>query len=39
MIFDDLVSPADVFVDANTFIYHFTSDPMWGAACTPAGAY
>jgi predicted nucleic acid-binding protein len=34
MSFDDLVSPADVFVDANTFIYHFTSDPKWGAACT-----
>jgi predicted nucleic acid-binding protein len=29
-----LVSPADVFVDANTFIYHFTSDPIYGAACT-----
>lgn len=25
MTFDDLVSPSDVFVDANTFIYHFTS--------------
>jgi predicted nucleic acid-binding protein len=25
MTFDDLVSPADVFVDANTFIYHFTA--------------
>ena len=34
MTFDDLVSPADVFVDANTFIYHFTADPKWGAACT-----
>jgi predicted nucleic acid-binding protein len=34
MSFDDLVSPADVFLDANTFIYHFTSDPKWGAACT-----
>ena len=34
MTFDDLVSPADVFVDANTFIYHFTSGPKWGAACT-----
>lgn len=34
MTFDDLVAPADVFVDANTFIYHFTSDPKWGAACT-----
>lgn len=29
-----MVSPADVFVDANTFIYHFTNDPKWGAACT-----
>jgi predicted nucleic acid-binding protein len=34
MTFDDLVAPADVFVDANTFIYHFTGDPSWGAACT-----
>jgi predicted nucleic acid-binding protein len=34
MSFDDLVSAADVFLDANTFIYHFTSDPKWGAACT-----
>src|SRR6476646_7763579 len=34
MIFDDLNSPASVFVDANTFIYHFTSDPKFGAACT-----
>lgn len=34
MNFDDLVAPADVFLDANTFIYHFTSDPKWGAACT-----
>src|SRR5262245_36175300 len=34
MSFDDLVSPADVFLDANTLIYHFTSDPKWGAACT-----
>jgi predicted nucleic acid-binding protein len=34
MTFDDLVAPADVFVDANTFIYHFTADPKWGPACT-----
>ena len=34
MTFDDLNSPSDCFVDANTFIYHFTSDPKWGAACT-----
>ena len=26
MGFDDLVSPADVFLDANTLIYHFTTD-------------
>jgi hypothetical protein len=30
MSFDDLVSPADVFLDANTIIYHFTADPKWG---------
>src|SRR5271168_2837726 len=34
MIFDDLVSPAELFIDANRFIYHFTSDPKWGPACT-----
>jgi predicted nucleic acid-binding protein len=34
MTFDDLVSPADVFVDANIFIYHFTNDPIYGVACT-----
>src|SRR5438128_459882 len=34
MTFDDLVSPADVFLDANTLIYHFTADPKWGLACT-----
>jgi predicted nucleic acid-binding protein len=34
MTFDDLISPADVFIDANTFIYHFTNDPKYGAACT-----
>jgi predicted nucleic acid-binding protein len=34
MNFDDLVLSADVFLDANTFIYHFTADPKWGAACT-----
>jgi predicted nucleic acid-binding protein len=34
MIFDDLGSPADLFLDANTFIYHFTNDPKWGSACT-----
>jgi predicted nucleic acid-binding protein len=34
MTFDDLVSPANIFVDANIFIYHFTADPKWGAACT-----
>src|SRR5262249_62402016 len=34
MTFDDLISPTDVFVDANTFIYHFTNDPKDGAVCT-----
>jgi predicted nucleic acid-binding protein len=34
MNFDDLVVPTDLFLDANIFIYHFTSDPKWGAACT-----
>jgi predicted nucleic acid-binding protein len=27
-------APADVFLDANTFIYHFTAELRWGSACT-----
>jgi predicted nucleic acid-binding protein len=23
-----------VFVDANTFVYHFTADAVFGASCT-----
>jgi predicted nucleic acid-binding protein len=34
MTFDDLVPPADVFIDANTILYHFTADPQWGMSCT-----
>jgi predicted nucleic acid-binding protein len=25
---------ASIFLDANTVIYHFTSDPKFGTACT-----
>ena len=34
MIFTDLPTGAAVFVDANTFVYHFTRDPIVGPACT-----
>jgi Predicted nucleic acid-binding protein, contains PIN domain len=34
MIFDDLQAGDTVFIDANTFIYHFTNHPKFGPACT-----
>lgn len=34
MIFDDLRTGDSVFIDANTFIYHFTNHPKYGPACT-----
>ena len=34
MIFDEIPSGADVFLDANTFIYHFTGDSAYGVSCT-----
>jgi len=34
MVFDDLQPGDAVFVDANTFIYHFTPDPVLGAPCS-----
>jgi predicted nucleic acid-binding protein len=34
MIFDDLVAGDSVFVDANTFIYHFSPDPVLGPPCS-----
>jgi predicted nucleic acid-binding protein len=34
MIFKDLPIGAAVFLDANTFLYHFTIDARYGAACT-----
>ncbi|HTU88531.1 MAG TPA: type II toxin-antitoxin system VapC family toxin [Gemmataceae bacterium] len=33
MIFDDLLSGASLFVDANPLVYYFASDPLFGAAC------
>src|SRR5258708_6604507 len=34
MTFDDLQAGDSVFIDANTFIYHFTNHPKFGLACT-----
>jgi len=34
MTFADIPAAAAVFLDANTFVYHFISDPNYGAACT-----
>jgi predicted nucleic acid-binding protein len=34
MTFLDLPAGADVFLDANTLVYHFTAEPLYGAACT-----
>jgi predicted nucleic acid-binding protein len=34
MIFTDLLAGEAVFLDANTLIYHFTHDPVYGAART-----
>jgi predicted nucleic acid-binding protein len=33
MTFADLVAGDSVFLDANTLVYHFTSDPIYGLAC------
>jgi predicted nucleic acid-binding protein len=33
MTFLDLVAGDAVFLDANTFVYHFAPDPRWGASC------
>lgn len=33
MIFDDLVSGASPFVDANPLVYYFASDPNLGTTC------
>jgi predicted nucleic acid-binding protein len=34
MTFDQIPSGTEVFLDANTLIYHFTAEPTYGAACT-----
>jgi predicted nucleic acid-binding protein len=34
MTFDQIPSGTEVFLDANTLIYHFTAEPSMGAACT-----
>ncbi len=34
MIFADLVAGDSVFLDANTLVYHFTLDPLYGRACS-----
>jgi predicted nucleic acid-binding protein len=33
MTFVDLPAAVSVFIDANTFIYHFGPDPLFGPAC------
>jgi predicted nucleic acid-binding protein len=33
MIFADLAVGSPVFLDANTLIYHFTADPVFGPSC------
>jgi hypothetical protein len=34
MTFADLVAGDVIFLDANTLVYHFTSDLVFGAACS-----
>ena len=34
MIFADFAAGESVFVDANTFVYHFTAHPRFGPACS-----
>jgi predicted nucleic acid-binding protein len=34
MIFTDLTGGESIFLDANTFVYHFTQHPIFGVACT-----
>src|ERR1700682_2706312 len=34
MIFADLLAGEIIFLDANTLVYHFVSNPLYGAACT-----
>jgi predicted nucleic acid-binding protein len=34
MIFSSIPHGMSVFVDANSFIYHFTNDPQFGLACS-----
>ena len=33
MTFADLLAGDAVFLDANTFVYHFAPDPRWSAPC------
>src|SRR5437868_7127984 len=33
MTFLDLVAGDAVFIDANTFVYHFAPDPRWSGSC------
>jgi predicted nucleic acid-binding protein len=33
MTFADLLAGESIFLDANTLVYHFTSGPVFGAAC------
>jgi predicted nucleic acid-binding protein len=33
MTFADLVTGEAIFIDANTLVYHFAPDPLYGRAC------
>jgi hypothetical protein len=33
MTFANLAAGEAIFLDANPFVYHFVSDPRYGAAC------
>jgi predicted nucleic acid-binding protein len=34
LIFADLLAGEIIFLDANTLVYHFVSNPLYGTACT-----
>jgi len=34
MIFADIPNGSSVFLDANTFVYHFAADPVLKTPCT-----
>jgi hypothetical protein len=36
MTFADVIAGEAIFLDANAFVYHFVSDPIFGAASSQA---